>query len=123
MTVSYPRRGPAPRFTPRDRRGRPNSSLRGLRLVLARPLDDFAGARDHLAAVEDEDRDRPLAAEPFDLGTIASPVRPRPEFERPALDLLVLVGVTRLVERLRGFAARMAKGGVGFPAGAGVENH
>jgi hypothetical protein len=71
---------------------RETASLAGrreLRLVLARPAHDVAGPRDDLAAVEDEDRDRSLTADPLELGAIASAVRQRPEFSVPPLTCFI----------------------------------
>src|SRR5205807_3564490 len=100
-----------------------SAALRMSGLVLARPAHDLAGPRDDLAAVEDEDRDRSLTADLLDLGAIASSVRQRPELQCAALDLLHLVGVPSLVERLCGLGARVPERSEGLAVGTGVENH
>ena len=91
--------------------------------MLPRPLGDRAGAGDHLAVVEDEDRDLVGAAEALDLLAIGAATSPSPSRQPVATDGLQLVLIAGRVERLAGFGAGMGKAGPMRLLATRVEDH
>src|SRR5690349_14637362 len=91
--------------------------------MLPRPLGDRAGAGDHLAVVEHEDRHLVGAAEALDLLAVAAAATPGPGHQPVAADGLDLVVIARRVERLARFRARMREAGPQRLLPAGVEDH
>src|SRR6188472_3470188 len=91
--------------------------------MLLRPLGDRAGAGDHLAVVEDEDRNLVGAAEALDLGPVLAAAAPGQRHAAVALHRLQLVLVTSGVERLARLGAGMGEAGSARLLTAGVEDH
>src|SRR6186997_2934621 len=91
--------------------------------MLVRPLGDRAGAGDHLAVVEDEDRHLVGAAEALDLGPVLVAGAPGERHPAVALDRPQLVLVAGRVERLASLRAGMGKAGPALLLAAGVEDH
>src|SRR5215218_1382278 len=91
--------------------------------MLPRPLGDRAGAGDHLAVVEHEDRHLVGAAEPLDLLAVGTAAAPGPGHSAVALDGLQLVLVAGRVERLAGLGAGVGEAGPMRLLAAGVEDH
>src|SRR6185295_16716022 len=91
--------------------------------VFLRPARDHTRARDHLAVVEDEDRDLVGAAQLLHLGPVGAAAPPGPEGHPVAADDLDLVLVAGLVERPRGPPAGVAETSGGLLLPTGVEDH
>src|SRR5262245_45473986 len=72
--------------------------------VVGGPGDDLLAVTEHLAVVEDEDRDPGVAAELRDLPAAARPVERRQSEPVDGLDLGV---VSRFLQRVQGVAAGM----------------
>src|SRR5215218_3302008 len=91
--------------------------------MLVGPAGDRAGAGDHLAAVEHEDRHLVGAAELLDLGAVILTAAPGPGHQPVAADGLELILVAGRVKRLTRLGAGMGEGGPGLLLSAGVEDH